>query len=65
VSEIDTPLMKLGISPHNLQGFILKIPDLMKNMSSSESVGKANLKLGVKQELQNNASQECNWLVSW
>jgi hypothetical protein len=48
VSEIDTYLMKLGISPHNLHGFILKIPDLMKNMSSSESVGKANPKLGVK-----------------
>jgi hypothetical protein len=56
VSEIDTYLMKLGISPHNLQGFILKIPDLMKNMSSSESVGKANPKLGVKQELQNNVT---------
>jgi hypothetical protein len=52
--------MKLGISPHNLHGCILKIPDLMKTMSS-----KANPKLGVKEELQNNVSQECNWLVSW
>jgi len=48
--------MKLGISPHNLQGFILRIPDLMKNMSSSESISKANPKLGVKQELQNNVT---------
>jgi hypothetical protein len=56
--------MKLTISPQNSQSFILKTPDLMMNMSSSEGIGKANRKLGVKQELQNNVSKQNNWLVS-
>jgi hypothetical protein len=40
--------MKLGISSQELQDFVLTGLELMKNMGSSESVGKANPKLGLK-----------------
>ncbi len=40
--------MKLGISSQELQDFVLTGLELMKNMGSSESAGKANPKLGVK-----------------
>jgi hypothetical protein len=40
--------MKLGISSQELQDFVLTRLELMKNMGSSESAGKANRKLGLK-----------------
>jgi hypothetical protein len=42
VSEIGHNLMKLDIKSQNLQDFILKRLGLMRNIKSSEGVGKAH-----------------------
>jgi hypothetical protein len=52
--------MKLGISSQELQDFVLTRLELMTNMGSSESAGKANPKLGGETPMRTNLCEKTN-----